>query len=71
MAYSTCNSAKGGGKLGKFKPGVMVLEFDDVVFGRVDNAAPKHPEGEVIGPVQTKFGYHLVRIDARNFEKDL
>ena len=33
MASSSCASASRGGKLGKFFPGTMVKEFDDVVFG--------------------------------------
>ena len=77
MQFSSCNSAKGGGKLGKFSPGTMVKEFDDVVFGVKDTGKidlgtnanvyePKHPLDEVIGPVETKFGYHLVKIETRN-----
>ena len=34
--YSTCSSSARGGKLGKFAPGVMAKEFDDVVFSLVD-----------------------------------
>ena len=34
--YSTCPSSARGGKLGKFAPGVMAKEFDDVVFSLVD-----------------------------------
>lgn len=55
--HSTCPSAKKGGDLGSFGPGEMVREFDEVVF---------HKEvGTVHGPVKTRFGWHLVRIDAR------
>merc|ERR1719298_350350 len=36
MKFSTCNSAKQGGKLGKFSPGTMVKEFDEIVFGETD-----------------------------------
>merc|ERR1712151_1215292 len=52
--YSTCPSGASGGSLGSFSPGTMVPEFDDVIFSADTNL------GEVIGPVQTKFGYHLI-----------
>ncbi len=56
--YSKCPSGKKGGDLGEFKPGMMVKEFDKVVFsGNV---------GEVYGPVQTQFGYHLIEIISRS-----
>jgi hypothetical protein len=46
-----------GGDLGSFGPGMMVPEFDKVVFsGEI---------GQVYGPVQTQFGYHLVEITSR------
>ena len=35
----------------------MVREFDEVVFSA--------PVGEVQGPVQTQFGYHLVEVTSR------
>ncbi len=54
---SKCPSGKQGGALGTFSPGQMVAEFDEVVFsGEV---------GAVLGPVQTQFGYHLIRITKR------
>ena len=34
--FSKCPSAARGGKLGKFSPGKMVKEFDDIVFGLYD-----------------------------------
>lgn len=53
-AHSKCPSGRKGGDLGKFSPGMMVKEFDTVVFsGKV---------GEVYGPIQTQFGYHLIEI---------
>lgn len=55
--HSTCPSGKQGGDLGAFGPGQMVPEFDRVVFSA--------PIGEVQGPVQTQFGYHLIEITDR------
>lgn len=57
--YSTCPSSAQGGSLGTFEPGTMVKEFDDVVF----NA--ENPVGEVLGPVSTQFGYHLIMVEDR------
>ncbi|KAL7439691.1 hypothetical protein ACHAXM_006841 [Skeletonema potamos] len=57
--YSTCPSKSRGGSLGSFSPGTMVKEFDEVVF------APGTKVGEIMGPVQTKFGYHLIVVDKR------
>ena len=63
--YSTCPSGKArGGSLGSFKPGTMVKEFDDVVF------APSTRLGTIYGPVQTKFGYHLIVVDKRSGGSD-
>ena len=45
------------GMLGMFSPGKMVPEFDAVVFGS--------SVGEVHGPVQTQFGFHLILIHER------
>jgi len=56
--HSTCASGKQGGALGKFKPGQMVREFDEVVF--------KGQLGVVHGPVKTQFGYHLIEITLRS-----
>jgi peptidyl-prolyl cis-trans isomerase C len=55
--HSKCPSGAQGGALGTFGPGQMVKEFDEVVFSA--------PVGEVQGPVQTQFGYHLVEVTAR------
>mmetsp|Transcript_33592 Transcript_33592/g.68105 ORF Transcript_33592/g.68105 Transcript_33592/m.68105 type:complete len:198 (+) Transcript_33592:47-640(+) len=63
--YSTCPSKAQAGSLGSFKPGMMVSEFDQAVFGN-DEAGERNPVGVVLGPVETKFGYHLIRIESRN-----
>lgn len=56
-AHSQCPSGGQGGDLGEFGPGQMVKEFDDVVFSA--------DVGEVVGPVRTQFGYHLVEVTSR------
>lgn len=56
--HSQCPSGKQGGDLGSFGPGMMVPEFDRVVFNE--------EVGTVHGPVQTQFGYHLVEITQRD-----
>ncbi len=57
MANSSCPSSREGGELGTFGRGVMVREFDEVVFSA--------PVGVVQGPIKTQFGYHLVEVTAR------
>jgi len=61
-AESKCPSGKQGGKLGEFSTGQMVPEFETVVFNPDTNV------GEIIGPVKTEFGFHLLvvtdRVDA-------
>jgi peptidyl-prolyl cis-trans isomerase C len=47
-------SGANGGFLGWFGPGVMVKPFEDAVFAAT--------VGEVAGPVQTNFGWHLVLV---------
>ncbi len=55
---SQCPSGKSGGDLGSFGPGMMVPEFDQVVFNE--------KIGEIHGPVKTQFGYHLLEITERD-----
>ena len=55
--HSNCPSGKQGGDLGKFGPGMMVPEFDKVVFSA--------DVGTVQGPVQTQFGFHLIEVTSR------
>lgn len=57
--FSTCPSGKQGGSLGSFSPGTMVKEFDEVIFN------PETELGQIVGPVQTKFGYHIIVVDKR------
>lgn len=55
--HSTCPSGMRGGDLGSFGPGMMVPEFDKVVFSADLNT--------VQGPVKTQFGYHLLEVTSR------
>ena len=55
--HSSCPSGKSGGDLGEFGPGMMVPEFDKVVFSADVNS--------VEGPVQTQFGFHLLEVTSR------
>ncbi|MCK4249692.1 MAG: peptidylprolyl isomerase [Candidatus Omnitrophica bacterium] len=51
--YSDCPSSQDGGNLGVFGPGRMVAEFSE--------AASKLEPGQVSEPVQTQFGWHLIK----------
>ena len=55
--HSSCPSGAQGGDLGEFGPGMMVPEFDKVVFSADVNT--------VQGPVQTQFGFHLLEVTSR------
>lgn len=55
--HSNCPSSRDGGDLGQFGPGMMVPEFDKVVFSA--------DVGSVEGPVKTQFGYHLLEVTSR------
>jgi len=55
--HSSCPSGVSGGDLGEFSPGMMVREFDEVVFSA--------PLNEVQGPVKTQFGFHLLEVTSR------
>lgn len=60
-AFSTCPSSQRGGDLGEFGKGQMVPEFDKACF--------EMEVGELRGPVQTQFGFHLIRLDKKNEAK--
>ena len=55
--HSNCPSSRDGGNLGEFGRGMMVPEFDKVVFSA--------PLNVVQGPVKTQFGYHLLEVTSR------
>jgi peptidyl-prolyl cis-trans isomerase D len=48
-------SKDNGGDLGWFARGSMVKEFEDAVF----SAKP----GDLVGPVKSQFGFHIIRIE--------
>src|SRR3990172_4364471 len=60
-------SAESGGDLGLFARGMMVKAFEDAVF--------RMKEGEIAGPVESEFGFHIIRLVAvqsgrsRSFEE--
>ena len=56
--YSKCPSKEQGGDLGQFGPGMMVKEFDEVVFNAEINSLQ--------GPIKTQFGYHLLEVLSRS-----
>ena len=47
-------SAVQGGDLGYFRRGAMVKPFEDAVFSA--------KKGEIVGPVKTDFGYHVIEV---------
>ncbi len=57
---STCPSGQKGGDLGEFGKGQMVKEFEDAAFTA--------EIGQVVGPVKTQFGYHLIKVENKNEE---
>ncbi|MEW5825862.1 MAG: peptidylprolyl isomerase [Candidatus Bipolaricaulota bacterium] len=50
-------SKASGGELGWFERGQMVAEFEEAAFA----ATP----GEIVGPVETTYGYHLILVAER------
>jgi peptidyl-prolyl cis-trans isomerase C len=58
--FSTCPSRSKGGSLGSFSPGTMVPEFDKVIF------SPDTKVGQLMGPILTDFGFHVIVVDKRS-----
>ena len=55
--YSQCPSGQKGGYLGCFGKGQMVKEFERAAFNAETD--------QVVGPVKTEFGYHLIWVNRK------
>jgi peptidyl-prolyl cis-trans isomerase D len=54
-ASDDTGSASEGGDLGWVEQGVMVAPFEEALFAMAD--------GEIVGPVKTPFGYHVILLE--------
>jgi peptidyl-prolyl cis-trans isomerase C len=57
MQFSSCPSKQNGGSLGEFGHGQMVPEFE--------NACAEMEVGAISAPVQTQFGWHLIKLNKK------
>lgn len=55
--HSKCPSGKDGGTLGWFGRGQMVAPFEKACLAA--------KEGEVVGPVKTQFGWHVILVNGK------
>lgn len=56
-------SAKYGGDLGSFQRGVMIPEFENVAFSM--------EVGDISEPVQSSFGYHIIKLESKKTYADV
>lgn len=61
--FSSCPSKQNGGSLGEFGHGQMVPEFE--------SACEALEEGEISAPVQTQFGWHIIKLVSRGMGKEV
>lgn len=60
--YNPDSTAATGGDLGWFSRGQMVAPFEEAAFaGEI---------GEIVGPVETQFGFHLIQIIGKDSQVD-
>lgn len=53
-------SARRGGDLGYFTKGRMIKEFEDAAFSA--------DSGQVVGPIKSKFGFHIIKVADKKSE---
>ncbi len=63
MQFSSCPSKANGGSLGEFGHGQMVPEFEA--------ACEALEEGELSAPVQTQFGWHVIKLVSKGMGKEV
>ncbi|GMI19270.1 hypothetical protein TeGR_g6135 [Tetraparma gracilis] len=61
-ANSICDSASSNGYLGSYESGTCILAFEKVMW--------KAKIGEVVGPIKSDFGWHLLMITSRGVVVD-
>lgn len=59
--YSQDGSSKSGGDLGFLGKGETVKPFEDAAFSA--------KIGDVVGPIETQFGYHLIKVTEKKSEE--